>query len=74
MPRSKSAQPWSELSGGKKAGILALVAFQAVAAAFAQRDLSSRSPNQVRGPKLLWRVASLNTAGAVSYFVFGRRR
>jgi hypothetical protein len=72
---TRSKKPsWSELSGGKKAGVLALVAVQAVLAAFAQRDLSSRSSRQLRGPKVLWRVATLNTGGAIAYFLVGRRR
>ena len=51
---------------------LALVAVQAVLAAFAQRDLSSRSAAEVRGPKVVWRIATLNTFGAVAYIFVGR--
>jgi len=64
---------WSDLSTGQRVGILVLVAIQAVLAAFAQRDLSSRPAGQVRGPKLLWRVATLNSVGAVAYLLVGRR-
>jgi hypothetical protein len=49
-----------------------MVALQAVLAAFAQRDLGSRTPAEVRGPKVLWRVLTLNTIGAVAYLVVGR--
>jgi len=39
------------------------------------RDLRSRPPGQIRGPKQLWRVASaLNTSGSAAYWLFGRRR
>jgi hypothetical protein len=39
------------------------------------RDLRSRPAGQVRGPKMLWRVASaLNTTGSAAYWLFGRRR
>jgi hypothetical protein len=39
------------------------------------RDLRSRPEAQVRGPKMLWRVASaLNTTGSAAYWLFGRRR
>ena len=62
---------WSELSSRQKATVLGLVAAQAVLVAAAQRDLSSRA--QVRGPKLLWRIMTTNTIGAVAYFVAGRR-
>ena len=71
MPR-RNKQPWSELSSGKKAGILGAVALQAVIATFAQRDLSSRPSSKVRGPKVLWRVLTLNTLGALAYFLVGR--
>ena len=36
--------------------VIAVVAVEAVAAAFAFRDLARRTDDQVRGPKLLWRV------------------
>ena len=39
------------------------------------RDLRSRSADQVRGNKKIWRVASaLNTTGSAAYWLFGRRR
>jgi hypothetical protein len=39
------------------------------------RDLRSRPAGQVRGPKVLWLVASaLNTSGSAAYWLFGRRR
>jgi hypothetical protein len=38
------------------------------------RDLSRRPDADVRGPKRLWRLASLlNTSGSVTYWLFGRR-
>jgi len=63
---------WSELSSAEQAQILTLVAVQAVLAAWAQRDLSSRSASEVRGPKMLWRLLTLNTAGTVAYILVGR--
>jgi hypothetical protein len=39
-----------------------------------QRDLSHREAAEVRGPKALWRLVCLNGAGAVAYFLAGRRR
>jgi hypothetical protein len=66
-------QRWSELSSRQKATILGIVALQAVLAAAAQRDLSSRTAGQVRGPKIVWRVLTTNTLGALAYFVAGRR-
>ncbi len=65
-------EPWSELSTTQKATILGLIAVQAVLVGSAQRDLSTRSDGQTRGPKLLWRVLTMNTVGAILYFVVGR--
>ena len=43
-------------------------------AAVTWRDIGRRSPQQLRGSKRLWRVASaLNTLGAVAYWLAGRR-
>ena len=64
---------WSELSLRQKAMILGVVAVQAVLAAAAQRDLSTRGAGQVRGPKVLWRVVTMNTVGALAYFAVGQR-
>jgi hypothetical protein len=64
---------WSELSSRQRSVVVALVAIQAVLATIAQRDLSSRAASQVRGPKLLWRIATLNSLGAIAYLVAGRR-
>ncbi len=68
-----SAKRWSDLSSRQRGVVLALVAVQAILATIAERDLSSRPASQVRGPKFLWRIASLNTVGAVAYLVAGRR-
>jgi hypothetical protein len=38
----------------------------------AQYDIHSRAKDQVRGPKLFWRLVSLNALGAVGYFRWGR--
>jgi hypothetical protein len=69
MPKKR----WSDLTPQQKSGVLAMIAVQAVLAALAQRDLSSRSAGQVRGPKMLWRFLTLNSVGAIAYLVFGRR-
>ena len=38
------------------------------------RDLNGRSPDQIRGPKIMWRfVSGANTAGALAYWIVGRR-
>jgi hypothetical protein len=40
---------------------------------FTWRDLRRRTPDQVRGSKWLWRVASSNLSGSIAYFLFGRK-
>ena len=46
----------------------------AVVIFLAQRDLSRRPPEAVRGPVALWRVVAGTPPGAVAYLVLGRRR
>ena len=54
-------------------GILAAIELWAKVAAF--RDIQRRPTDQVRGSKLLWRLALLvNTLGPLSYFQWGRRK
>jgi hypothetical protein len=43
--------------------------------AFTWRDLRNRAPEQVRGSKHFWHVASgANTLGSLLYFALGRKR
>jgi hypothetical protein len=54
--------------------VVAVVAVQAVSAAFAFRDLARRDDDQVRGPKLLWRILiGVNPGNSMAYWVLGRR-
>jgi hypothetical protein len=39
----------------------------------AERDLRNRSADQVRGPKLVWRIGSTNAVVALAYLRWGRR-
>jgi hypothetical protein len=66
-------QRWSDLSSRQKVSVLGFVALQAVLVAAAQRDMSGRRADQVRGPKVLWRLLGMNTLGTLAYFVIGRR-
>lgn len=53
----------------------ALFAAQAVAGPITLRDLSRRSDDEIRGPRLLWRLwAGTNLAGVATYWLVGRRR
>jgi hypothetical protein len=55
--------------------IVAVVAVQAVSAAFAFRDLARRTDDEVRGPKLLWRIIiGINPGNSLAYWLLGRRR
>jgi hypothetical protein len=55
--------------------VVAVVAVQAVSAAFAFRDLARRDDGEVRGPKLLWRLLiGINPGNSIAYWAFGRRR
>jgi hypothetical protein len=52
----------------------AILAAHVVIASFTWRDLRSRSADEVRGSKRVWRAASaLNTLGSITYFLIGRR-
>jgi hypothetical protein len=63
----------SERSPVEKAilGVMLLVSLAVVG--FAERDLRQRPEEQVRGSKLVWRLASLNALGALAYLGLGRR-
>lgn len=55
--------------------IAALVGAEVVAATFAWRDLGRRTDDQVRGPKLFWRIfVCANPGNALVYWAVGRRR
>ena len=54
--------------------VVVVVAVQAVSAAFTFRDLARRTDEQVRGPKLLWRILiGINPGNSLAYWVLGRR-
>ena len=55
--------------------VVAVVAVQAVSAAFAFRDLARRTDDEIRGPKLLWRIIiGINPGNSLAYWLLGRRR
>lgn len=65
---------WSELSPLTRKAIVVAGALEAGLTAYAWRDLGKRSGDQVRGPKLLWRLASVvQPVGPLAYLVVGRR-
>lgn len=51
-----------------------LLAVEAVLIAAAERDIHRRPAQNIRGPKLLWRViATQNVIGPAAYFGLGRK-
>ena len=65
---------WADLSGGQRAGMLAMAAVQVTLAAAAWRDLAKRPADQVNGSKAVWRlVIGVNFVGPLAYFRWGRR-
>lgn len=65
---------WRERTAREKAALVALAAAQFALGAWAQRDLSDREHDEVRGPKLVWRVVNMVTVvGPLTYLVAGRK-
>jgi hypothetical protein len=69
-----SKKSWSDLTTGQRRAAVIAGAVEAVLTAAALRDLARRTPDQVRGPKLIWRLAcAVQPVGPVAYFLVGRR-
>jgi hypothetical protein len=51
-----------------------VVPIQIILARLAWQDLAARTDDQVRGPKVFWRVVVLlNPGNSIAYWLFGRR-
>jgi hypothetical protein len=76
--RSKMKRPrktWAELSPPAKFGTIMAACVQLSLLVAAQRDISRRPAEEIRGSKALWRAVTLvNFIGPGSYFTFGVRR
>jgi len=71
----KKKKSWKELPPAARIGTIVVGAAQLAFLAAAQRDLSRRPAEQIRGPKMFWRLATLvNFIGPGCYFAFGRKR
>jgi hypothetical protein len=58
----------------KKLALVVLAAVEVVSAVLAWRDLATRSDDQIRGRKSLWRIfIAANPGNSVLYWVAGRR-
>lgn len=72
---TRKKKSWKELSPMARVGTMAAATIQLTLLIAAQRDISRRPADQIRGSKALWRVATLvNFIGPASYFTFGRKR
>jgi hypothetical protein len=73
----KTAQrkKWKDLPPRARVGTVVVGAIQLTLLLAAQRDISRRPAEQIRGSKTMWRLATLvNFIGPGSYFAFGRKR
>lgn len=70
-----AARRWEDLSPRTRSVIAAAGVVQVGLLVAALVDLGRRDPEQVRGPRWVWALASfVNFVGPISYFVAGRRR
>ena len=66
--------PFSELSPLGKGVVSVVIALSVLLVVSTERDIQRRSDSELRGGKLVWRLASLNALGALAYRRWGRRR
>jgi hypothetical protein len=58
-----------------KYALAAFLVLHVIVVALTWRDIGSRTPEQVRGNKVFWRIFSaLNSGNAALYWLVGRRR
>jgi hypothetical protein len=70
-----SKKKWKDLTPTQRALAVVGAVVQLTLLTLAQRDLSNRPAEQVRGPKWLWRIVTLiNFVGPLAYFCCGRNR
>ena len=68
------SKKWSDLTPTQQRLVIVAGAAEAVLTTVALRDLGRRAAPDVRGPKLLWRLACLvQPVGPIAYLVLGRR-
>jgi hypothetical protein len=64
---------FGDRSPGEKALIGLIFLVSLVVVSFAEQDIQRRDGAEIRGPKLAWRIVSLNALGALTYLARGRR-
>ncbi|WP_110208684.1 hypothetical protein [Nocardioides daejeonensis] len=66
---------WNDLTPTQQKVVVIGGVVEAALTGWMLRDLKRREAAQVRGPKLLWRAASVvQPFGPLGYLAFGRRR
>lgn len=71
---ARRKKSWKELPPMARFGTVAAATVQLALLIAAQRDISRRPAEQIRGSKALWRAVTLiNFIGPGSYFAFGRK-
>lgn len=69
-----SIRKWKELTPTQRVFVIVGAVVQITLLAVAQRDLSRRPPEEIRGPKGLWRmVTMINFLGPLAYLLLGRK-
>ena len=69
----QTTRQWRRLSPPQRTMMVAGAVVQVTLFAAAQVDITKRNPEEIRGPKLLWRLICLvNFIGPILYFSFGR--
>ena len=65
---------FSEMTSTGKAVVLLITAISLLIIGRAEKDISARDEDEIRGSRGMWRLVSLNALGALAYLRFGRRR
>lgn len=69
----RTSRQWKRLSPPQRTMMVAGAVVQVTLFAAAQIDITKRSQDEIRGPKLLWRLICLvNFIGPILYFAVGR--
>jgi hypothetical protein len=73
--KSFNRTKWKDMPPQARVGMVVVGAIQLTLLLAAQRDISRRPAEQIRGSKTMWRLATLiNFIGPGSYFAFGRKK
>ena len=73
--KSFNRMKWKDMPPQARVGMVVVGAIQLTLLLAAQRDISRRPAEQIRGSKTMWRLATLiNFIGPGSYFAFGRKK